>query len=256
MSGVVQSYGAGVQSRAMLHMSINGDLPRPDLVIFADTQAEPEAVYQAVKEDQAAAEAAGVPFHIVTEGDLSATDKWSGVFIPAFTLHPQTGSRGMLRRQCTGRFKVAPIRRHLRALGYKHVRMWLGITTDEAIRVKPSDVKWIENAYPLIERGMSREDCQAYLTEQGIAAVKSACVFCPYRSEYGWARIRANASDWKAAVEYDRQLRDKRPEAGELFIHPDRVPLEQAAIPDLSTMVSLFDGDEGFGNECEGHCGV
>src|SRR5690606_10261952 len=107
-----------------------------------------------------------------------------------------------------------------------------------------------------IERGMSREDCQAYLADRGIAAVKSACVFCPYRSEYGWARIRANEADWRAAVEYDRQLRDKRPEGGELFVHPDRVPLEQAAIPDLSTMVSLFGDEDDVGCGVGAHCGV
>jgi hypothetical protein len=256
VNGVVQSYGAGVQSRAMLHMALNGDLPRPDRIIFADTQAEPEAVYAAAHEDKAAADAAGIPFDIVTLGDLKATDEWGGVFIPAFTLHPRTGSRGMLRRQCTQRFKVQPIRRRLRALGYTRVTLWLGITTDEAIRVKDSPVKWITHEYPFIDRGMNRDACDAYLRERGIAAVKSACTFCPYRSEYGWARVRANPVDWAQAVAYDLQLRDKRPQGGELYVHPARVPLGQAPIPDLSTMNGLFDDEDGFGNECEGHCGV
>jgi 3'-phosphoadenosine 5'-phosphosulfate sulfotransferase (PAPS reductase)/FAD synthetase len=75
---VVQSYGAGVQSRALLHMAINGVLPRPDIVIFADTQAEPEAVYQVVKEDKVYAEAAGIRFEIVTNGDLSDLTAWGG----------------------------------------------------------------------------------------------------------------------------------------------------------------------------------
>jgi hypothetical protein len=256
VKGVIQSYGAGVQSRAMLHMALEGTLPRPDRVVFADTQAEPEAVYTAVKEDQAHADRAGIPFDIVSYGDLSATDKWGGVFIPAHTLDPNTGSKGMLRRQCTGRFKVDPIKRHLRALGYKHVTMLLGITTDESIRVKDSRVGWITNSYPFIDRDISRDDCDAYLRERGIAAVKSACVFCPYRSNYGWAKIRANPVDWAAAIAYDKAVRHKRPVGGEMFVHPDRVPLEQAGIPDLSTMIPLFDDGGGFGNECEGYCGV
>jgi perosamine synthetase len=53
MTGVIQSYGAGVQSRAMLHMALEGTLPRPDRIVFADTQAEPESVYAAVTEDAA-----------------------------------------------------------------------------------------------------------------------------------------------------------------------------------------------------------
>ena len=75
MNITIQSYGAGVQSRAMLHMTIRGDLPRPDRIIFADTQAEPEDVYRAVTEDQEHAANAGIPFDVVTAGDLSATDQ-------------------------------------------------------------------------------------------------------------------------------------------------------------------------------------
>jgi hypothetical protein len=255
VTGTIHSYGAGVQSRALLHMALEGALPRPDRVVFADTQAEPEAVYAAVTEDKEHAERAGIPFDIITNGDLSATDAWGGVFIPAHTLNPSTGSKGMLRRQCTGRFKVDPIRRHLRSLGYKRATLWLGISTDEVTRVKPSTVKWITNAYPLIELGLNRDNCEAFLRERGIAAVKSACVFCPYRSEYGWAKVKANESDWMKAVEYDRALRHKRPVGGELFVHPDRVPLDQASVPDLNAMRALFDAD-GFENECEGYCGV
>ena len=39
------------------------------------------------------------------------------------------------------------------------VEMWLGISTDEAIRMKDSRDRWITNRYPLIEVGMSRRDC-------------------------------------------------------------------------------------------------
>ena len=81
----ILSYGGGVQTRALLHLILAGAFDRPDLVIFADTQAEPESVYKAVWEDAEACSEAGLPFHIATQGDLSATDKWGGVFIPAFT---------------------------------------------------------------------------------------------------------------------------------------------------------------------------
>ena len=256
MTGVIQSYGAGIQSRAMLHLSLNNQLTRPDRVIFADTQAEPQAVYHAVEEDQEHCRNAGIPFDTVTHGDLSATDQWGGVFIPAHTLNPSTGSKGMLRRQCTQRFKVQPIRKHLRALGYTQATMRLGITTDESIRMRDSNVQWITHSYPLIDMDWNRNDCDNYLRTLGLAAVKSACVFCPYRSNYGWAKIRANPGDWKAAIAYDEQLRQKRPQGGDLFVHPDRVPLREAQVPDLASMIPLFDDHGGFGNECEGHCGV
>ena len=54
----------------MLHLAINGILPPPDLVIFADTQAEPESVYRAVTEDQKYAEEANIPFVVTSSGNL------------------------------------------------------------------------------------------------------------------------------------------------------------------------------------------
>jgi hypothetical protein len=253
---VVQSYGAGVQSRALLHLAIRGVLSKPDLVIFADTMAEPEAVYRAVEEDRVFAEEAGIEFVVVSNGDLSNLGAWGdGVFVPAFTLGGPKRKRGMLMRQCTVRFKVEPINRFLRSRGVKSARILLGITVDEVVRVKVSKAQWLVNEYPLIELGWSRDDCSEFLTSLGLSAVKSACVFCPYRSELGWAKVRENFSDWDAAVRYDEALRNFRPEAGLLFVHPDRVPLREASVPDLSRVIGLFDED-GFGNECEGHCGV
>ena len=42
---VVISLGAGVQSSTMALMAANGELPKPDCAIFADTGNEPKAVY-------------------------------------------------------------------------------------------------------------------------------------------------------------------------------------------------------------------
>ena len=42
---VVISLGAGVQSSTMALMAANGELPKPDCAIFADTGYEPKAVY-------------------------------------------------------------------------------------------------------------------------------------------------------------------------------------------------------------------
>lgn len=248
----VLSYGAGVQTRAMLLLALDGALPKPDHVVFADTQAEPQEVYQAVEEDKAACERAGIPFRVVTHGDLSATDKWGGLFIPAFTLN-ERGEGGMLRRQCTQRFKVAPIRKLVRELGAtaeSPVEMWLGISTDEVVRVKPSDVRYAVHRWPLIELGLSRDDCVNLLSERGITPAKSACVFCPYHSASEWRRIKANPADWQAAVEYDRAIRKTRPAGGDVYVHVSRQPLEDAPIEDDSTQPGLW------GDECGGHCGI
>ena len=43
--------------------------------------------------------------------------------------------------------------------GKHRVEQWMGISTDEALRMRDSPQKWILNRYPLIEMGMSRSDC-------------------------------------------------------------------------------------------------
>lgn len=244
-----------MQTRALLRLALDPAFPAipiPDHVIFADTQAEPEEVYTAIEEDRTACAAAGIPFHVVTHGDLAATDAWGGVYIPAFTLDEQ-GNGGLLRRQCTERFKIAPIRRLLRELGAtakSPVAMWLGISTDEAIRCKDSNVKYAVHRWPLIEIGWNRDQCLEYLTNAGITPTKSACVFCPYHSGSEWKRIKSNPRDWAAAVEYDERVRGKRPNGGDLFVHPSRLPLAEAPIEDDRNQPGLWD------DECGGHCGL
>lgn len=40
-----------------------------------------------------------------------------------------------------------------------HVELWMGISTDEEGRMKPNQINWIENKYPLVEKNMSRQSC-------------------------------------------------------------------------------------------------
>ena len=79
------------------------------------------------------------------------------------------GRDGIGRRQCTDNYKIRPIRRRIREMlglmprqrvpAGTTVELWLGISTDEAIRVRTSRDRWITDRYPLIEAGMSRSDC-------------------------------------------------------------------------------------------------
>jgi hypothetical protein len=80
---------------------------------------------------------------------------------------------GMIRRQCTKDYKIVPIRRKVRALvgltGRRSpntpiVEQWIGISLDEAIRMKPSFEDWQVNRWPLIEQRLSRQDCLRWLT--------------------------------------------------------------------------------------------
>lgn len=251
----VLSYGAGVQTCALLRMSVEGLLPRVDAVLFGDTGGEPEHVYRALQRDKEYCEAHGIHFARVQYKsliDLKTLKTKAGrqqLFAPLFTINLKTGKHGQLLRSCTQRFKIAPVRAYVaQVLRWKKegAQMWLGMSTDEIERVKPSNVQWAPNWHPLIELNWRRGDCERFLLERGIKPAKSACVMCPYRSNVQWLEIKANPRDWAVAVRYDRMIRNARP--GFLtFCHPARIPLDAVDFVD-EKQIGLWDA------ECEGVC--
>lgn len=256
------SLGAGVQSTAMALMAAHGEItPMPDAAIFADTQDEPAAVYEHLKW-LASGNVLPFPIHVATAGSLSealmAGDEEAR--IPCFV-----GAGGLSKRQCTRNFKLKVIRRETRRLlgvgprGYiapGTVEAWIGISTDEAIRKKPSGLQYLVNRHPLIEKFMNRAECKAWLKSHGYPEPpKSACKYCAFQGNVGWRRRRENADEWAEVVALDRWLR-LPPQVirfhGDLFLHHSRKPLEEANLNEVE--LPLFGGN--FAHECEGNCGV
>lgn len=159
----------------------------------------------------------------------------------------------MLRRQCTHRWKVQPLRRWLQAnRNGAQVEQWLGISLDEFQRMKDSDVKYCVNRWPLIERRMTRLDCVTWLDRHGIEIPpKSACTFCPFHSTTEWRRIRQTPEDWQEAIAVDEAIRKVRPPY-DLYVHPARIPLVDVDLRSEQEkgQLSLWDA------ECSGVCGV
>ena len=147
----------------------------PDCAIFADTHWEPPGVFEHLRwlEDKLR-----FPVYVVDNGrslreDVKALTNHSGsnnyVDIPVYLKGRDGVSDGIGRWQCTTNYKISPIRNKIRELlGLRKgqrvlsgtmVELWLGISTDEAVRMKDSRDRWVTNRYPLIETGMSRQDC-------------------------------------------------------------------------------------------------
>jgi hypothetical protein len=263
----VLSLGAGVQSTTMALMAAHGEIgPMPHCAIFADTGAEPKAVY----EHLAWLTSDGLlpfPIVIVQNGNIkddliggvnSTANKFAS--IPFFTLHK--GKAGMARRQCTKEYKLQPILKQVRRLlGGKTPKggaeMWIGISTDEALRMKPSRVQYIVNRWPLIEKGINRAACLAWLERNGYARPpKSACTFCPYRSDESWRAMKdGDPVSFAEAVSIDNAIRSNGTALrmnAELYLHRSLKPLDQV---DLRTHAEVGQPDL-FNNECEGMCGV
>lgn len=228
---IALSLGWGVQSWTLAAMSALGVLPRLDLAVHADTTHERQATYEfaATWTPWLAEHGIQVETAINDIGRLTAVVAAKNeVQIPAFTIND--GKKGQIRRQCTGAWKIAPIKRVLQQhRAGRPVELWLGITTDEYQRAKDADVKYITHAFPLLEMGFSRKDCLDWLEAHGLPSPgKSSCVFCPYMNKSAWEDMRARSgADWEHAVEIDLAIRNVRP-PGELFVHGKRIPLEQA----------------------------
>ena len=266
---IILSLGAGVQSTTMALMASRGEIvPMPAVAIFADTQWEPKAVYDHLRWLMSP-NVLPFPVHVVSAGDIRAdilarrnTTGGRYAMVPWFTVNPD-GSRGIGRRQCTAEYKLAPIMRECRRLLGKGrreriqrgaVSVLIGISTDEAARMRPARQQWMANRWPLIEAGMSRRDCLRWLEQHNYPTPpKSACVGCPFHNNTLWRDMRATRPDeWTDACAVDAALRigGSRGMLATEFMHPSRVPLTEAPIDDDARQADMFV------NECEGLCGV
>jgi len=257
----VLSLGWGVQSWTLAAMSALGELEPVDFAVHADTTWERKQTYEFAQRWTPWLEQHGVK--VVTVQDEAQAHKvsTSNTDIPAFTVDIANDVQGQLRRQCTGRWKITPMRRLIAAELQRReldktpgiVEQWLGISEDEWHRAKDSDVRYINHRYPLLEKGMRRGDCVTWLERNGLEVPgKSACVFCPYHNRLAWEEMKRNEpEDWAVAVEIDLQIRNVRPPYP-LFVHSARVPLKEAvSIPEDKgfSQLGIFDA------ECDsGHC--
>ena len=158
----VISLGGGVQSSVMSFMASGGAFGAiPDCAIFADTHWEPSTIYTHL---DWLSRNLSFPLYVVDNGrslreDAKALTNHSSnesfIDIPVYLKGTDGSGDGMGRRQCTEHYKVRPIRRKIRdLLGLRKrqripsgatIELWLGISTDETIRMKTSRDRWTHN---------------------------------------------------------------------------------------------------------------
>jgi len=264
----VISLGVGVQSSTMALMAAKGELPEPDCAIFADTGYEPKSVYNYLKFLRNIIK---YPIYVVSKGNIkndminSIKNNTKFPTAPFFTQNAITGKKGMLRRQCTADYKINPIRKKIRELcnvGFrkrfpkdKYVSQWIGISTDEIQRMKPSRDPYIKNRHPLIELNMSRQDCIDWMKKNEFPLPeKSACIMCPYHNDAYWHFMKTERpSEFADAVEFDKKIRTGAKNIKDnLFLHKSCKNLDEVEFNKKENDKQL----DMFNNECEGMCGV
>lgn len=272
----VMSNGGGIQSSTLIMMMCVGDLPWVDHIINADPGDESEATYRHLEwlDAQVRRYSNGrVLTHTVSRGGRLSDrirNRAAGrgvlnndrfVSAPFYTLGGKGGRGGQGKRQCTREFKIEPLEKKERdLLGFLpkqriprgSCEVWIGISTDEVVRAGAAFTSWTVNRYPLLEKRLSRRDCVAWLEGHGFPVPpKSACIYCPYKSNAEWRWLRDNdPKAWADAVEIDRLIRNTPGMREQEFLHRDRVPLDEV---DLRTDE---EAGQGMLMVCEAGCGL
>lgn len=276
------SLGGGVQSSAMALMAAKGEItPMPQFAVFADTQAEPRAVYEWMEwlEKQLP-----FPVHRVTAGSLAELEmqlrvsKKSGRTykkseIPAFGKNPD-GSKGIMGRKCTRDFKIQPIKVKTRELcgvkrGQKQVTVtqWIGISYDEMGRATASREPWSQTRFPLLEMQIDRDGCLKWMRDNGYPEPpRSACLFCPFHSDHEWQRIKnGDPAEWAYVQQFERDLQQAATKCQVIrsvpFLHPSLKPIGEVDFkpkqaPEGQKQMTMHEMWNDIKNDCSGMCGV
>lgn len=256
------SLSGGLGSGCIAEMLIHGDLKvETDFVaITADPGMEDPRTYDYLADLHERLSASGIEHRTVKTdlyGELlkAIKDPKAKRFdLPPFwTKDPETGKRGRLLQQCTGAYKIAPMKRIVRdvleerhGIGRKTTRMpantvrtWIGFSADETQRIKECPDKFVFWQYPLVALGMNRGDLVEYYRKIGRKIPpRSVCAACFANDLDYFREMHKNRPEsWAQAVAVDDAIREgglqKFNVRNECYVSSTLVPLRKLAEDDF-----------------------
>lgn len=244
----ILSSGGGTQSTAIVALIVQGRLPKPDMVVIADTGREMPTTWKYLDEVTIPAlKSVGVEIHRIGQDYCSPADRdifhASGtLMIPVFSR--QSGDVGKLSSFCSDKWKARVVNRWLKQKhGLRRIdyRKWIGFSMDETRRVNRmmggEEYKTGLLRLPLVhDVPLRRDDSINVVMEMGWPKPpRSRCWMCPNQSDYEWNEVKEEYPEyWNQAVDLDESLRRRDPNA---FLHSSAAPLKDA---DLSEEDDLF----------------
>ncbi len=253
----ILSLGAGLQSSTLLHMSMRGDFDKPDFVIFADTQCEPQYVYDNYNYLKNLYSGKVEFLECSKNNLLEVCLKESRIHIPAHIIGRKIS---VLNRQCTVYWKILIINKTVRkkiGIFRKRIReyiveKWIAFSLDEFNRRKLSRDTWQTNRFPLIELGMSKNDCVDYLQKNNLPIPgKSSCIICPFHTNSYWRELKKKYPyEFEKACQFDDILRDLR-KGFKAYLHSYRKPLKDIDFSDNQLPIQFGINEN---RECSGVC--
>ncbi|MGY2573177.1 hypothetical protein [Vibrio sp. C8] len=250
----VVSSGGGTQSICMVVLIYQGALPKPDLIVMADTEREASNVFEYHETyikplcDEMGIEFVIVPKSDWVKNDISLASDDDTVLPAFFTEFNGRDKNGMLGKQpgfCSSHWKVEPIRKYLnhrfgeKALTKRGVDFWIGMSFDEKSRVKYPSGKW-QKRYPLFEAEILREQAIQIVQDLGLPEPpRSACWMCPNRHDEEWLWMQKNVpQDFASACKFEKELQKDFPW---LYLNKSGVPLGEIIFTTKPKQQDIFD---------------
>ena len=132
--------------------------------------------------------------------------------------------------------------------------MLIGISMDEIQRMTVSNVKYLRNIYPLIEKRLSRYDCIEWLKKNKFELPeRSSCIMCPYHKKETLKTFMQNTKYKNLLLNLDKNLEynDYYKLDSEMYITNERKRIKDIDFTeDKTKQLDLFTG------ECQGMCGL
>lgn len=181
----ILSFGGGRQTVALLlnMRKLFSNNPKA-FVVFADTGGEHQETYDYINDYI-------IPFCKINNINFVRVSSKYGKTLYEYCWDKKIVP-SMKFRDCTSKFKIAPIRRfvrdELKVTRYNPCNMYIGISYDEADRMHVSNVKYAKSVYPFIDGyreycqpELTLDDCIRIVKEESFPQVpKSGCFFCPF----------------------------------------------------------------------------
>lgn len=119
-------------------------------------------------------------------------------------------------RYCTRLFKIEPIDDFLSKQG--ECELMIGFNADEEGRTGNLELKTnVKYLYPLIDNGLTRDDCEDILNLYGLHPnfpaymLRGGCRMCFYKSEKEYrAMYHLNKPEFEKMIEFEEKMQDKR----------------------------------------------
>lgn len=224
------SCGGGVDSTAIAVLICQGKLPKPDYAVMVDCGWEKTSTWEYIySEVIPKLKLHGINLNVIKTTEYTNNkiiDSNGYITIPAYK---KSEKPIKFKTNCNETWKVRAVKRWIKKQGVQRCVNWIGIAADESRRMRIRNEKWFTTRYPLVEMGITREDCLWLICSYGWKKPpRTSCFICPLQNDDSWLNTKLNYhDDWNKAIEVESMIHKINPD---IYLHRSMVPLNEVTL--------------------------